>query len=85
MHEKFMLDEGEVSLSFPADLSIESFQDFEARLGITLRAAKRRVEARKLMSNPVTDQDIAEMNRKKATRDPRLMTRPPQLAASSFF
>jgi hypothetical protein len=66
MHEKFMLDEGEVSLSFPADLSMESFQDFEDRLGITLRAAKRRAEARELMSRPVTDQDVTEMNRKKS-------------------
>ena len=47
MHEKFALDEGEVTLSYPAELSAESFKDLEDRLQIILRGAKRRVIAAK--------------------------------------
>jgi hypothetical protein len=45
MHEKFALDEGEVSLSFPAELSEESLKDLEDRFEIILRGAKRRAAA----------------------------------------
>jgi len=41
------LDEGEVTLSYPAELSAESFKDLEDRLQIILRGAKRRVIAAK--------------------------------------
>jgi hypothetical protein len=45
MQEKFSVDEGEVVLTYPGDLSAESYQDLEDRLKIILRGAKRRVEA----------------------------------------
>jgi hypothetical protein len=45
MHEKFSLDEGEVSFSYPADLSPESYQDMADRIGILLRGLKRRADA----------------------------------------
>jgi hypothetical protein len=48
MHEKFVLDEGEVSLSFPAELSEDSLKDLEDRFEIILRGAKRRAAAANL-------------------------------------
>jgi hypothetical protein len=45
MHEKFALDEGDVTLSYPADLSPESYQDMADRIEIVLRALKRRADA----------------------------------------
>ena len=45
IHEKFALDEGEVTLSFPAQLSPESYQDMADRIEILLRGLKRRADA----------------------------------------
>jgi len=47
LHEQFALDEGDVTLSYPAELSAESFKDLEDRLQIILRGAKRRIVAPK--------------------------------------
>ena len=44
MHEKFALDEGEVTVSYPAELSPESFQDMKDRIDILLRGLKRRAD-----------------------------------------
>jgi hypothetical protein len=43
VQEIFNLDEGQVTLTFPASLSSESYQDLEDRLEIVLRGLKRRV------------------------------------------
>jgi hypothetical protein len=45
MHERFALDEGEVTLSYPAELSPESYQDMADRIEIVLRGLKRRADA----------------------------------------
>lgn len=45
MRETFALDEGEVSLSYPAELSPESYQDMADRIEILLRWLKRRTDA----------------------------------------
>lgn len=45
MRETFALDEGEVSLSYPAELSPESYQDMADRIEILLRGLKRRTDA----------------------------------------
>lgn len=55
LHERFALDEGEVTLSYPAELSAESYQDLADRIEIILRGLKRRAEA--------------EIARRKADRD----------------
>jgi hypothetical protein len=44
MQEVFNLDEGPVTLSVPAKLSEESYEDLEAQLQLFLRRAKRRAE-----------------------------------------
>jgi len=44
--EKFTLDEGEVTLTVPQRLSLESYQDLEDRIEILLRGLKRRAEQR---------------------------------------
>jgi hypothetical protein len=46
VQEKFMLDEGDVTLVFPQRLSVASYQDLEDRVTLVLRGAKRRAEAR---------------------------------------
>jgi len=51
VQEKFMLDEGEVSLTIPQGLSLASYQDLEDRLTIVLRGVKRRAEARQSLVN----------------------------------
>jgi hypothetical protein len=38
----FVLDEGPVSLTFPANLFLDSYEDLEAHLQLILRKAKRR-------------------------------------------
>lgn len=43
LQEVFNLDEGPVTLSVPASLSEESYQDLEAQFQLFLRRAKRRV------------------------------------------
>ena len=45
MRETFALDEGEVTLSYPAELSPESYQDMADRIEILLRGLKRRADA----------------------------------------
>jgi hypothetical protein len=45
MHERFALDEGEVTLSYPSELSPESYQDMADRIEILLRSLKRRADA----------------------------------------
>lgn len=42
--EVFSLDEGDVTLSFPEGMSVESYNDLESYLGLFLRKAKRRAE-----------------------------------------
>ncbi len=42
--EVFSLDEGDVVLTFPGNLSPESYQDMESFFQLFLRKAKRRVE-----------------------------------------
>jgi hypothetical protein len=51
VQEKFMLDEGEVSLTIPQGLSLESYHDLEDRLTIFLRGVKRRAEANDRLAN----------------------------------
>jgi hypothetical protein len=43
--EVFNLDEGPVTLSVPADMSAQSFEDLKDYLELFLRKAKRRAEA----------------------------------------
>jgi hypothetical protein len=43
--EVFALDEGDVVLTFPENLSVASYEDLEAYLQLFLRKAKRRVSA----------------------------------------
>jgi hypothetical protein len=45
LQEVFVLDEGNVTLTFPPQLSLESYQDLADHLEIFLRKAKRRAEA----------------------------------------
>jgi hypothetical protein len=45
LQEVFNLDEGPVTLTFPAKLSVASYEDLEAHLEIFLRKAKRRADA----------------------------------------
>jgi hypothetical protein len=45
MHEKFALDEGEVTVSYPSELSPESYQDMKDRIDILMRQLKRRADA----------------------------------------
>lgn len=42
--EVFALDEGDVVLTFPDGLSLESYSDLESYIGVFLRKAKRRAE-----------------------------------------
>jgi hypothetical protein len=42
--ETFVLDEGNVTLTFPAHLSLTSYQDLADHLEIFLRKAKRRAD-----------------------------------------
>jgi hypothetical protein len=42
LQEVFNLDEGPVTLTFPAALSVASYQDLEDHLKIFMRKAKRR-------------------------------------------
>ncbi len=63
------LDEGPVTLTFPADLSSESYEDLEAHLQLILRKAKRRSGFRG--SRP----------RRLLVRSGQKMTRPPTEAA----
>ena len=43
--ETFLLDEGAVTLTFPAQMSADSYEDLAAHLELFLRKAKRRAEA----------------------------------------
>jgi hypothetical protein len=45
LQEMFNLDEGPVTLSVPATLSPESYQDMADRIEIFLRGLKRRADA----------------------------------------
>jgi hypothetical protein len=45
LQEVFNLDEGPVTLTFPAKTSVPSYEDSEAHLQIFLRKSKRRAEA----------------------------------------
>lgn len=47
--EVFALDEGDVVLTFPDNLSIESYDDLEAYLQVFLRKAKRRADLFRMM------------------------------------
>jgi hypothetical protein len=44
LQEVFNLDEGPVTLTFPAALSADSYQDLEDHLKIFMRKAKRRAD-----------------------------------------
>lgn len=48
LHEKFALDEGDVTLSYPSELSPESYQDMADRIEIVLRGLKRRADAERV-------------------------------------
>jgi hypothetical protein len=60
MRETFALDEGEVTLSYPSELSPESYQDMADRIEILLRGLKRRADAevarRRLERDDVPDE-----------------------------
>jgi hypothetical protein len=45
LQEVFNLDEGPVTLTFPASLSVESYQDLSDYLGLFLRKANRNADA----------------------------------------
>jgi hypothetical protein len=45
LQEVFNLDEGPVTLTFPASLSAESYQDLSDYLSLLLRKAKRNADA----------------------------------------
>jgi hypothetical protein len=45
LQEVFNLEEGPVTLTFPVELSPESYQDLSDHLAIFLRKAKRRAES----------------------------------------
>jgi hypothetical protein len=49
LQEVFNLDEGPVTLTFPATLSEDSYQDLEDRLKIVLRGLKRRSAVLQMM------------------------------------
>jgi hypothetical protein len=55
MQEVFNLDEGPVTLTFPASLSGTSYQDLSDHLELFLRKAKRRAAA---------EQEMKEMQRR---------------------
>ena len=44
VQEVFSLEEGPVTLTFPAELSATSYQDLADHLGLVLRKAKRKSE-----------------------------------------
>jgi hypothetical protein len=48
LQETFYLDEGPVTLSFPSDLSQESYEDLRDELGLFLRRAQRRATGKAL-------------------------------------
>jgi hypothetical protein len=56
LQEVFNLEEGPVTLIFPASLSSDSYQDLEDRLEIVLRGLKRRV-----VPTPMTAESSAQM------------------------
>jgi hypothetical protein len=62
VQEKFILDEGEVTLIFPQRLSVASYQDLEDRLTLVLRGAKRRAEARERLRTALGDNDEEAAN-----------------------
>jgi hypothetical protein len=45
LQEVFNLEEGPVTLTFPASLSADSYQDLSDYLGLFLRKAKRHADA----------------------------------------
>ena len=49
LQEVFNLDEGPVTLSFPADLSPESYEDLKDQLELILRRAQRRSKGQQLL------------------------------------
>jgi hypothetical protein len=55
LQEVFNLDEGQVTLSVPATLSPESYQDMADRIEIFLRGLKRRADAE--VTSRRTDRD----------------------------
>jgi hypothetical protein len=58
MHQEiFNLDEGPVTLTYPAALSVASYQDLEDHLAIFLRKAKRRAEALRAEAAELNDPD----------------------------
>jgi hypothetical protein len=57
LQEVFNLDEGPVTLSFPAKMSAASYGDLEAHLQIFLRKAKRRADAIKQFNADSGDPD----------------------------
>lgn len=58
-HAAFPLPEGEVSLSFPADLSVSSAQTMAAFVKLALEQAERQAKVREAANKPV-DQDKSE-------------------------
>lgn len=61
LQEVFNLDEGPVTLTFPAKLSAASYEDLEDHLQIFLRKAKRRAEALRQANIESGDPDSNEL------------------------
>lgn len=61
LQEVFNLDEGPVTLTFPAKMSVASYEDLEAHLQIFLRKAKRRADAAKFEAAQSGDTDDVQV------------------------
>jgi hypothetical protein len=57
LQEVFNLDEGPVTLTFPASMSPESYQDLSDYLALFLRKAKRNADAARQLDEMVGDKD----------------------------
>lgn len=58
LQEVFNLDEGPVTLTFPAKLSPASYEDLQAHLDIFLRKAKRRADTLRAEAAEINDPDF---------------------------
>lgn len=61
LQEVFNLDEGPVMLTFPAKMSVASYEDLEAHLQIFLRKAKRRADSIRQFNSDSGDPDSNEV------------------------
>ena len=61
LQEVFNLDEGPVTLTFPAKMSAASYEDLEAHLQIFLRKTKRRADALRQFNAESGDPDTNEI------------------------